>query len=74
MAENDPKTNDGLSAEEIEQQEVSNLPNREAMSVLTPDATALYPFDPPILDQHLDPSYGGVGPRDSLDPVVPPTA
>ena len=67
MAEKDPKNNDGLSAEELEQQEISDLPRREAMSVLTPDATPMYYFDEPILDQGLDPTF-------KTDPVIKPTA
>lgn len=57
MPDKDPKSNDGLSPEELEQQEVSDLPRREAMSVITPDATPLYEFDQPILDQGLDPTF-----------------
>lgn len=56
MAENDPKTNDGLSLEELEQQEVSDLPNREAMSLISPDPmppTIFY--DDPVLGEHAVP-------------------
>ncbi|MDQ5823039.1 MAG: hypothetical protein M3441_02375 [Chloroflexota bacterium] len=67
MAENDPKNNDGLSPEEIDQQEISDLPNREAMSLITPDPTPVYYFDEPVLDRHLDPTY-------KTDPVDLPTA
>ena len=58
MADNDLKNNDGLSPEELEQQEVSDLPNREAMSLIGADPAAPIYFDgDPILDQRLDPSY-----------------
>jgi len=58
MAEKDPKNNDGLSQEELEQQEVNDLPNREAMSLISPDPMPpIYFDDPPLLDQHLDPTY-----------------
>ncbi|MEA2573305.1 MAG: hypothetical protein QOH93_603 [Chloroflexia bacterium] len=65
MAEKDPKNNDGLSPEELEQQEVSDLPKREAMSVLSPDATPMYYFGDPVLDQGLDPTF-------KPDPIKPP--
>lgn len=65
MADNDPKNNDGLSPEELDQQEVSDLPNREAMSLIGADPTAPVYFDgDPILDQHLDPGF-------RTDPVKP---
>jgi hypothetical protein len=68
MADNDPKNNDGLSPEELDQQEVSNLPNREAMSLISPDPVTPTYFDgDPILDQNLDPGY-------FKDPIIKPTA
>jgi hypothetical protein len=67
MADNDLKNNDGLSPEELDQQEISDLPNREAMSVIGTDPTSAFYFDgDPILDQHLDPTFG--------KPIVEPTA
>ncbi len=58
MAENDPKNNDGLSPEELDQQEASDLPNREAMSLISPDPMPPTYFDgDPILDQPLDPRF-----------------
>ncbi len=67
MAENDPKNNDGLSQEELDRQEVNDLPNREAMSVIAADATPMYYFDEPVLDRNLDPTY-------KTDPVDLPTS
>lgn len=68
MADNDTKKSDGLSPEELDSQEVSNLPNREAMSMITPDPVTPGPIDDgfPPLDQHLDPKY--IGP-----PIIKPT-
>ena len=68
MADDDTKKSDGLSPEEIDSQEASSLPNREAMSMLTPNPVTPGSLDDsfPILDQHLDPNY--VGP-----PIIKPT-
>jgi hypothetical protein len=70
MAEKDPKSNDGLSAEELEQQDVADLPRREAMSLISPD-----PMPPTtdfngdvLLDRGLDPSF------EKGPPLIKPTA
>jgi len=56
MAENDPKNNDGLSPEELDQQEVSDLPNREAMSLISTDPMPpIYLDDDPILSRYPEP-------------------
>ncbi len=67
MADNDPKNNDGLSPEEIDQQEVADLPNREAMSLIAPDPMPPSYFGgDPILDPNLDPGQRTL-------PIVQPT-
>ncbi len=68
MAENDPKNNDGLSQEELEQLEASDLPNREAMSLISPGPIpATIYYDDPLLGQSTDPISPSL-------PVEPPEA
>lgn len=46
MAESDDSQEQGLSAEELEREQVEHLPDREALSVLRGDVTI--PLDPDI--------------------------